>query len=144
MASVQAALISGRYRIENLVRHWSPGSNGFCQLSDRCNTPENIQHFLQHCLALQDTRTKLLNFTQSYCNSHPEISAILMKYCNPNSELFTQFLIDCSTLPEVIRIVQTKGKQILTEIFTVTRIWCYTLHRERLKILGRWRNFAKS
>ena len=143
MASVQALLISGRYRTESLASHWTPNSNGICKLSNTCNVTEDVKHFLQFCSALDVTRDKLNVFTQSYCNSHPEVSLIVKKYCTPESHLFTQFLNDCSTIPEVIEAVQRNEQNFLTHIYNITRIWCYTLHRERLKILGQWRNFAK-
>ena len=145
MASVQSLLISGRYRTESLLSHWVPNSNGHCKLTDTCNTTEDINHFLKICPALDIARHKLCNFTESYCISHPDISNIVSKYCTPESHLFTQFLIDCSTIPEVIIAVQKSQQNVLiTHIFNITRIWCYTLHRERMKILGHWRNFAKS
>ena len=48
MASIQALMISGRYRSEALFRHWAPkNKNGFCLLSPTCSeTVETIQHIL--------------------------------------------------------------------------------------------------
>ena len=143
MASVQALLISGRFRTEALCSHWSTNSSGFCKLSNSCQTVENVEHFLKDCSALDKTRKNLSEFTNSYCTSHPEIKTIVEQYSKPECRLFCQFIIDCSILPEVIASVQSNGEHILTHLFTITRIWCYTLHRERLKILGRWRNFTK-
>ena len=143
MASIQSHLISGRYKTESLCGRWSQNPLGLCKLTETCQTPETITHFLQTCSALDKTREKLKKFTQSYVSSHPQVTAIIEQYCNPQSRLFTQFIIDCSTLPEVIATVQLCGKDILTHLYNITRVWCYTLHRDRLKILGRWRNFAK-
>ena len=54
---------------------------------------------------------------------------------------FVQFILDCSTLPKVIEATQTLGPDVLFHLFHISRTWCYTLHRERLKAFGRWRKF---
>ena len=59
-ASVQAKMLSGRYRCEALVRHWKPGSNGNCLLTPSCTVLEDIPHILQNCPAYQETRNKFL------------------------------------------------------------------------------------
>jgi hypothetical protein len=72
------------------------------------------------------------------------VASLVQKFCKTECRLFCQFLLDCSVLPEVIAAVQKQGEDILSHLFAITRIWVYTLHRDRLKILGRWRNFAKT
>ena len=60
MASIQVIMLSGRYRFEALVRHWSPYITGFCSLSINCaNQLEDIPHILGICSALSPTRSKL-------------------------------------------------------------------------------------
>ena len=143
MATIQARFLSGRYRTEKLCSHWSTNSSGVCKMSSFCQTSEDIPHILQHCCALKDTRDKLLAFTNNYCNSHPIISGIIQTYCKIDCRLFCQFLLDCSVLPDVISVVQSHGQEVLEHLFNITRIWTYSLHRDRLKLLGRWRNFSK-
>ena len=144
MATVQARFLSGRYRSEALCSHWSNNTLGHCRLSPSCQTPEDTTHILKNCTALDATREKLLFFTSSYCKDHPIIDRLVQQYCNTECHLFCQFLVDCSVLPEVIAAVQKHGPDILTHLFNITHIWVYSLHRDRLRILGRWRNFAKS
>ena len=145
MATQQARFLSGRYRTEVLCSHWSQNPQGYCKLSpDCCQTPEDTRHILQYCPALSATREKLAIFTSSYSISHPEVATIIQMYCKTECRLFCQFVLDCSVLPAVIAAVQTHGEVILEHLFNVTRIWVYALHRDRLKILGRWRNFGKS
>ena len=143
MATIQARLLSGRYRTESLCSHWSTNSMDLCKMSTSCQVKEDIPHILQHCSALKDTREKLIMFTINYCNSHPIISDIIHTYCNIDCRLFCQFLLDCSVLPDVICAVQSHGQKVLEHLFNITRIWTYSLHRDRLKLLGRWRNFSK-
>ena len=141
MATIQAQFLSGRYRTQALCSHWS-GSSGDCQVSPDCKTSEDISHILKYCVALSSTRKKLSTFTQSYCASHPVIASLVEQYCHVNCRLFVQFLLDCSVIPDVIAAVQTHGQYILSNLFDITRIWVYALHRDRLKLLGRWRKFA--
>ena len=139
MATVQARMLSGRYRTEYLCRHWSKNKAGVCLLSKACReTMEDLPHILAHCPALQSTRKKLVDFTISYCNEIPHIGQIILKYLVPTNPLFCHFLIDCSSNPDVIRTTQKYGRDCLTDFFNITRTWCYSLHRERLKMLGRW------
>ena len=138
MAKVQALMISGRYRTEGLCSHWSSNSQGYCRLTDSCNIMEDITHILQICPALDNTRVKLAIFTDSYIVDNPDVKHIIEEFCTPYSPNFCQFLIDCSILPPVIASVQEKGSKILYQLFTLTRIWCFSLHRDRLKLLGRW------
>lgn len=143
MATVQAQFLSGRYRSEALCSHWSPNAHGRCKLIPGCEEYEDTTHILQNCSGLNKTRMKMIDFTNSYCLKHPVIANLVTKYCNTSCRLFCQFLLDSSVLPDVIAAVQMHGKVIHKHLFNISRIWVYSLHRDRLKILGRWRNFAK-
>ena len=143
MASVQSLMISGRYRTQGLLSHWSTNTSGICKTSHSCGVVENLSHILQDCLALKQTRKKLRSFTTSYCVDKPAVQLIVQLYCTPGEQNFCQFILDCSVLPEVVSAVQQYGKDILVHLYNITRIWCYALHRDRLKILGRWPDFKK-
>ena len=140
MATVQAKMLSGRYRTEALCSNWKIHSTGVCLLSPVCSsTIEDLQHILSHCCALTPTREKLLDFTTRYClQVSTPISQLITEYTNPSNKDFHQFLIDCSTLPAIISAARLHGYDVHHHLFHVTRTWEYTLHKERLKILGRW------
>ena len=55
-----------------------------------------------------------------------------------NTQEIVQFLLDCTNHPRVICAVQDLGSGILEELFRFTRSWCYSIHKARLKLLGRW------
>ena len=140
MATVQSQMISGRYRIERLTSHWSKNKTGVCLLSPECsNSTEDLSHMLHSCRALENTREKLLSYTQEYSSTFPDdIKQLSLQLCNKASPTFVQFLLDCSVLPSVISATQLHGKSVLDCLFTISRTWVYCLHRERLKILGHW------
>ena len=143
MASVQSLMVSGRYRTQGLCSHWSNNTSGICKPSHSCGVFENLSHILQDCVAVCHTCTKLRSFTDSYCADKPVVQLIVQLYCTPGEPKFCQFLVDCSVLPEVVSAVQQYGQDILTQLYDISRIWCYALHRDRLKILGRWPDFKK-
>ena len=139
MATVQAQMISGRYRTQQLCSHWSPQTTGFCLLSSSCSsTIEDLPHILSTCNALLPAREKLQRFSSSYSEKHPLVKEIVQTFCQPSHPQFCQFILDCSVLPQVILAHQLHGKEILEQLFQLSRTWIYTLHKQRMKMLGRW------
>ena len=55
-----------------------------------------------------------------------------------NIEVAVQFLLDCNNYPNVISAIQMCGPVITEELFRFTRSWCYSIHRTKLKLQGRW------
>ena len=52
-------------------------------------------------------------------------------------ELWVQFVLDCSVLPNIIAASQLEPT-VFSDLFGATRTYCYGLHRTRLQLLGRW------
>ena len=142
-AGVQAVMLSGRYRTERLCRFWSNNPSGYC-LAPSCAglaVSEDIEHILSSCSSLSPVRERLINFTIEYSKTVPVLSQMILGLTNPNSPLFIQFMLDCSAIPVVISSVQSLGDEVLHHLFKISRTWCYSLHRARLRLLGRWRAF---
>ena len=139
-ARVQALLLSGRYRTELLCRHWSSNSEGFCLLPSclGLGVKEDLEHILLKCGSLAGTRERLCSFTSKHAMSLPHLCSTLLTLTRPDHPMFCQFLLDCSVIPDVISLVQALGEDVLHHLFKVSRTWCYSLHRDRLKMLGRW------
>ena len=142
-AQVQALFLSGRYRTEKLSRFWSENPDGYC-LCPSCKglgIQEDLSHILLHCASLAPTRRNLATYTASSARVQPHLSQILLTFTTPSHPMFIQFLLDCSCIPQVILLTQQHGKPALYQLFKITRTWCYSIHRERLKLLGRWSSF---
>ena len=139
MALVQALMLSGRYRTNSLLRHWS-STDGSCSLSVECkNILEDIPHILAFCPAFEDVRSNLIKFTRDYILHLPPLFCdLVLTMCCPSNPRFSSFLLDCSTFPETIQLVQVLGADVLQHLFHITRTWVYALHRKRLKLLGLW------
>ena len=144
MANIQAKMISGRYRCGSLLRHWSKDENGSCKLSLQCQgIIEDLPHLLQFCPGLRLVRLKLMSFTQNFSSTLPnEIKDVLMRKCDPDLPSFCSFILDCSNDPEVVLLCQKFGKNVLFNLFDITRTWAFVIHRERLKLLGLWKRAA--
>ena len=137
---VQILMLSGRYRCGSLQRHWSKENTGFCILSSKCNEVEDIQHILQRCEALTPIRNRLINFNAKYSSNLPDnVSDLICDVLNPSHSRFCSFVLDCTSQPEVVSLVQLLGHDVIWHFLRVTRTWLYALHRERLKILGQWK-----
>ena len=60
-----------------------------------------------------------------------------------NIEVAVQFLLDCNNYPNVISAIQMCGPVITEELFRFKRSWCYSIHRTKLKLQGRWTNLNR-
>ena len=134
-AVIQLRMLSGRYRTAMLTRHWSPSRRGTCPVPS-CKEFETLEHLLIFCPYYEQTRERLKKLWLSTPN--PYILQIATQaLTGPVSEL-VQLLLDASVTPTVISLTQVMGYDILKCIFHLTRTWCYAIHRERVKMQGRF------
>ena len=134
---VQVRMLSGRYRVGTLLRHFSPSNTSICELCDL--EVEDIAHLLvPRCTVLQERKMLLMEYSNQILKHHVEALNIFHTIFSSNEEeTQVQFLLDCSVFPSVIQASQ-KNKLILPALFKVTHTWCYSMHRTRLKLLNRW------
>ena len=131
-------MLSGRYRTDQLLRHFTD-NDGSCTLCKGDTNTGGIEHLLLLCPALNHTRIELLGKLDKNKNIRDQTKLLIGSYYH-NGKNMIQFILDGSVLPEIIKIRQKEGMQILNEIFSFSRSWCYTIHRTRLKLIGRWTN----
>ena len=108
VTKVQVLFLSGRYITEILCSKWSLNASGFCQ-TPLClgkQIREDVEHILLNCRSLDKVREILVKFTLNYSLSVPFLSDILFTMTQPNHTQYVQFLVDCSTIPEVISCKQ--------------------------------------
>ena len=133
---VQLRMLSGRYRVGSLLRHFSAEHSGLCELCGR--ETEDIAHLvIPRCPMLQERRALLIEYTEGVLSESLDCQNIFKSILKSSEEQQVQFFLDCSVIPEVIKAAQSNNS-ILTLLFRATRTWCYSLHRTRLKMLGRW------
>ena len=132
-AVIQLRMLSGRYRVAMLTRHWSPNRSGCCPAPD-CHEEETLEHLLVSCSYYNQARVKLRRLWRS-CRLTLLTDLITKMMYGPPMSL-VQFILDASVHPTIINLVQKYGQDILLTVFHLTRTWCYTLQRERLRLLG--------
>ena len=140
-ASIQARMLSGRYRTCWLSRHWSGDSAGSCSLPNCSNdpTPGTLPHILTECLDLGPARMRVFSLWADYIKDKPFLLPVIRKYtvdCEPSQHL--QFILDCTVLPDVISLRQKHGLCVHDSLLYLTRTFCFSIHKTRLKLLGKW------
>ena len=139
-ARVQLLFLSSQYPCAKLLRHWSTDNPlGLCSFP-ACrdeDTVESPEHILLHCPAYTPTRHKLITLCLQRKDpvSHLLVTRLLL---SNSPKKIMQFLLDCSAIPEVIHSAQLYGDHIYSDIFYLSRTWCFSVHRERMKRLCRW------
>ena len=137
----QARFLSGRYKSASLTKHWSSSnSEGYCASATCYKQSETIEHILVQCEAYSDCRRRLFSLWLSTPNK--VVLKLVSEALSSDTEYLVQFILDCSVLPHVISATQSHGPEVLHILFHLTRSWCFSIHRQRMKNLGRW-NFQK-
>ena len=138
-ASTQARYLSGRAKTESLARHWDPSNKeGHCRLCwDYQPTLGTIEHLLLPggCPALADARLLMLSLFNAYMVNRPYLLPLLRSCWNICDELTMQFLLDCSTIPIVISETQNNNLPIMSDIFYLTRTYCFKIFSTRRRLL---------
>ena len=137
-AIIQAKLISGRYRLETLTKHFSISnkSDDLCKLP-QCQLAENshvgdIDSFLWTCPSLHTERLLLINGINQFYEENPYLESPIRACLCSNRTLF---ILDCSVMEPVITLTQNLGPTILQQLFKLTRNFCFVLHKKRLSLL---------
>ena len=139
-AYVVANLLSGRYPTDWLSRNWSSDNpNGHCILCPGQDIPGTLEHMLVSCDALASKRSILTDYFHKKTAENNDLRSLakdVMMSSNPKTVV--QFLLDPSVMPAVITATQN-NKFTLSEVFTLTRTYCYAIHRRRLQLTGKFK-----
>ena len=138
-AKIQLLFLSSQYPCAKRTRHWSPDNpDGVCSVTT-CKEEKQVEspeHLLLKCPAYSSTRLQLISLGMKTHN--PEAHKLFVKFLFSNTTKLMQFLLDPACIPEVILSAQTHGDDIYGDIFYIGRSWCFSIHRERMKRLGKW------
>ena len=117
-AVIQAKLLSGRYRSDRLLRHFSKDQDGFCKICS-LNCEGTIEHLLVECVALSEHRQQQFHALKERDDISEVSKELIHIFSQKGTTDFTQLLLDCSVIPEVISASQI-DISILHEIFKFT------------------------
>ena len=138
-SNIVAKMISGRYRSEDLCKHWTPSNrNGFC-LADTCTEVRgDLTHILVECKALNDVRNRLKNLWYERSAQLPALHHLISMVLSSPPSIQVQFILDPSLFPAVTLLWEIHGQPLLDHVYYLTRTYAYYTHRERMIMLGRW------
>merc|ERR1712208_88379 len=97
---------------------------------------ESPEHILLSCQAYHSARLQLISAALRTRNCQTNL--LFLRHLFSSTVNMMQFLLDPSSIPEIISYVRINGEDIFNDILYIGRTWCYSLHRERSKRLGRW------
>ena len=142
LATQRTVDTSGRYRDDRLTRHFTPNSTGVCLVCVADGVPDpsmgDLAHILLHCPSLSSRRSLLGKYWQERTTKSVVCRELVDSFESKSESYKMQFLLDCSTIPDILQATRVHGSEVQTLLFRMTRTFCYSLHRERLRKLDRW------
>ena len=137
-ATVQARMLSGRYRTCWLRRHWSGDLTGTCSIPGCPNMPGTLLHIATgECPGLVQAYSHATALWNTFLADNPILLPII-QLAQADRSRFLSFLLDPSTQPSVISLVQKEGNVVTDQLCYLTRTWLFIIHKERLKLMKLW------
>ena len=132
-------MISGRYRSEDLTKHWTPSNRqGYCQAKTCVEVAGSLEHILVECPALQQARNRQIKLWHDRSSKYPALHQMLGMVLASPAQVQVQFILDPSMFNGIIMLWEVHGQVILDHVYYLTRTYAYYLHREKLILHGRW------
>ena len=137
---MQTRFLSGRAKVESLTKHWDKShKDGFCLLCREIEPTEGtIEHLLLPggCPRLIEARQSMISMMQSYLVSRPYLFPIFQSLFGNDDLTTVQFLLDCSILPDIIKLNQESEDLILKDIFYLTRSYVFKIFVTQRRLLS--------
>ena len=138
-ATVQARMLSGRFRTCWLRRHWSGDPTGSCRVPGCSEVPGTLRHLATgECPGLSNALVRATALWTSYLKDNPLLFPVINHYSLGDQDEFLGFLLDPTTLPPIITLSQRHGSIIIEQLCYLIRTWLYYMHKERLKLMNLW------
>ena len=123
--------LTGDYMTNERLALDQPKLSPACKL---CHAPlDTIEHVLVVCKATSEVRRRLMPDLFNTVSMVQPMSHLLLQ--NPTTSILTQFLLDCTSLnlPNSVRVPMHNPQ--ISEIFRISRHWCYAISSERSRRL---------
>ena len=137
-------MISGRYRTEMMSRFWTANSSGFCLAATCHHEQGTLEHLLVSCPALEHTRHGLHSLWCRKTLHLQPLHCLIIQILSSGPEVQVKFILDSLAFPQLCYLVQLYGQSVLELVLYLTRTWAYAIHRQKLKLLGKWPTETKS
>ena len=135
-ATVQAKMLSGRYRTCWLRRHFGLGETGACRLPGCGMVPGDTALLRGECPALLPALSSTISNLQQQFSSCQQLALPLLSALQGDRMQISTFILDPSTNSQVIALRQEFDPEVLLPIFRASRAWVWSVHRTRMRLLG--------
>ena len=140
-ATIAARMLSGRYITDHRTRHWDRSNPaGLCRLCPHFNIggappPGDLAHQLLYCNGLADARARAVQLWVDQIERKPHLQPLIATIIAGQPEDILSFLVDPSSVPGVISAAQEHGPAVYQDCHHLSRVWCYSNHKRRMKLL---------
>lgn len=133
---VVSRMLSGRFRCGSLLRHFDKDVSGLCELCGE--EVDRLTHILvPRCPRLADHAEYLRKYAADSLSVFPRAAAIFTSIIEgEDDDQKVQLWLDPSVVPEIILETQI-DPSILKLFLNITTTYCYSLNRQRNKLLGK-------
>ena len=107
-------------------------------------TDGDLEHLLIVCPALDHVRHRLHSLWCMKTVDCPPLHIFILKILGSCPKQQVKFILDSAACPEIVDMMQKYGQEIINRVMYLTRTWAFSIHRSKMKLLGRWPGFTKS
>ena len=133
-ATIQAIILSGRYRDDYLTAKFSRQNQGHCLMCGYY--PGNVSHYLSGaCPTLATQLQSCLDRCFQFLSLTPYLLPPVYSALNNDADDWVGLVVDPSTNKEVIKIRQYFGDQSIWPLFRLSRAYIWCMHCERRKFM---------
>jgi hypothetical protein len=137
-STILARMVSGRYRTEMMCRFWSANRRGYC-LADTCHQVlGDLEHLLVSCPALDHIRHRLHSLWCRKTVHLQPLHSLILQILGSSPAQQVKFILDCLSCPQLMSLVKVYGQTVQDLVLYLTRTWAYSIHRQKLILLGSW------
>ena len=130
-ATVQARMLSGRFRSEMFCRHFnSKNREGYCTASSCNNIPGTLEHILLTCPSLNSTREQMYSMCLENTVMFPTLHQLIIDVLASSEETKTQFFLEPLSFQHVQQESESIGPQYIQTVSYITRTFVFRIYRE--------------
>ena len=132
-----AKMISGRYRSEDLCKHWSSSNKlGLCLAPTCSGVAGDLEHILVVCPALQEVRGRLTKLWLDRSTQSPALFQLLKMVLASPPQIQVQFILDPTVFDGIKMLMELHGLPIIEYVLYLTQTYAYYIHREKMIMPG--------
>ena len=137
---IVAKMISGRYRSEDMCKHWSSSNKlGNCLAPTCCSgVTGDLEHMLVACPALQEVRARLTKLWLDRSTQSTALHQLIKMVLASPPLIQVQFILDPTVFDGIKMLIELYDFPIIEHMLYLTHTYAYYIHRETMIMLGRW------